>query len=431
MLDKIYFNEKISELEEALKKRNFDASIIEDIKQKSNLRKKAIKEVEELKAIRNKASQEIAQMKQKGEDASVKISEMKVLGEKIKELESQAKIADEDFEKLALILPNIPDATVPVGKDETQNKEIKKVGEIRKFNFQIKDHVEIAEKLNILDLDRAAKVTGSRFAFLRGFGAKLERALINFMLDIAINEHGYEEWWTPYIVNRATLTGTGQLPKFEEDLFKIPSKEDSEKDLFLIPTAEVPLTNLFRDEILDGNKLPLSITAYTPCFRSEAGSYGKDVRGLIRQHQFDKVELVKIVHPEKSEEEHEKLTRHAETVLERLELPYRRVVLCSGDMGFAASKCYDLEVWLPSANKYREISSCSNFKDFQARRANIRFRYSANDKPQFVHTINGSGLAVGRTWLAILENYQQEDGSVLVPKALQPYIGVEVLKVFN
>jgi seryl-tRNA synthetase len=282
--------------------------------------------------------------------------------------------------------------------------------------------VDVGTALGILDLERATKITGARFSLLRGAGARLERALMSFMLDVHTREHGYEEMWTPFVVNRETLTGTGQLPKFEQDLFKLQGFE-----YFLIPTAEVPVTNVFRGEVLDGKDLPISMTAYTPCFRSEAGSYGKDTRGLIRQHQFDKVELVKFSHPDKSYEDHERLVRDAEVILQRLELPYRVMMLCGADLGFGAAKCFDLEVWLPSQKTYREISSCSNYEDFQARRANIKFRASATDKPRFVHTINGSGLAIGRTWLAILENYQQEDGSVKVPKALVPYLGMDTI----
>jgi seryl-tRNA synthetase len=423
MLDSKYFSDKIDLLVAGLEKRSADTSLVSEIKTRAEKRRKAISEVERLKAERNKASAEIAAAKKAGQNVDARVTEMRGAGDRIKQLDAELAQVEEDFKSLALSLPNIPHESVPYGKSADENVEQKKWGEIRKFAFQPKDHVDLGSGLGILDLDRGAKVTGARFAFLRGAGARLERALMNFMLDIATREHGYTELWTPYMVNRATMTGTGQLPKFEQDLFKLQGH-----DYFLIPTAEVPVTNFFRDEILDEKDLPISMTAYTPCFRSEAGSYGKDTRGLIRQHQFDKVELVKFAHPDRSYEDHERLTRDAELVLERLELPYRRMLLCGGDMGFGAAKCYDLEVWLPSAGTYREISSCSNFEDFQARRSNVKFRPGPAEKPRFVHTINGSGLAVGRTWLAILENYQQEDGSVKVPKALVPYIGQDVIK---
>ncbi|HRK01963.1 MAG TPA: serine--tRNA ligase [Oligoflexia bacterium] len=423
MLDARYFGEKIEDLEKALAKRHADRSLVEQIKTKAESRKKAISEVERLKAYRNQASQEIAAAKKSGQNVDAKLAEMKGVADQIKVLDSQAAQIDEDFKSLALVMPNIPHASVPTGKTAEDNVKAREWGSPKKFNFQPKDHTDLGSALGILDFDRAAKITGARFALLKGIGAKLERALMNFMLDIHVNEHGYTETWTPLMVNRQALVGTGQLPKFEQDLFKIEGQ-----DYFLIPTAEVPVTNIFRDEILDGKDLPLKFTAYTPCFRSEAGSYGKDTRGLIRQHQFDKVEIVKFTHPDTSYDEHEKLVRDAEVILQRLELPYRVMTLCGGDLGFGAAKCYDLEVWVPSQNAYREISSCSNFEDFQARRANIRFRETPTDKPRFVHTLNGSGLAIGRTWLAILENYQQEDGSIIVPKALQSYVGTNVLK---
>lgn len=423
MLDTKYFSEKLDVLVAALEKRNADTSLVSEIKARSDKRKKAIVEVERLKAVRNQASAEIAVAKKAGQNVDEKVAEMRGVGDTIKKLDVELAQIEEDFKSLALSLPNIPHASVPKGRDSGDNVEVRKWGEIRELGFAPKDHTELGEKLGILDFERAAKITGARFALLKGLGARMERGLMNFMLDVHTKEHGYTETWTPFMVNRETLTGTGQLPKFEADLFKIQGF-----DYFLIPTAEVPMTNIFRDEILDGAELPICMTAYTPCFRSEAGSYGKDTRGLIRQHQFDKVELVKFAHPDKSYEEHEKLVRDAEVILQRLELPYRVMTLCGGDLGFGAAKCYDIEVWLPSQNAYREISSCSNFEDFQARRANIKFRENPTDKPRFVHTLNGSGLAIGRTWLAILENFQQEDGSVRVPKALQPYIGVDVIK---
>lgn len=422
MLDSKYFSEKIEVLIAGLKKRNAELSLVEDIQKRAETRRKMIVETEKLKAERNGANQEIAAAKKSGANIDAKLAEMKILSDRIKHLDAELTKAEDDFKSLALTLPNIPHESVPNGKSSEENKEVKKWGEPRKFSFEPKDHADIGEKLGIIDFERATKITGSRFSVMRGFGAKLERALMNFMLDVHTKEHGYEETLTPFMVNRDSMIGTGQLPKFEQDLFKIQGH-----DFFLIPTAEVSVTNIFRNEILEGKNLPLNLTAYSPCFRSEAGSYGKDTKGLIRQHQFDKVELVKFAHPEKSYDEHEKLVKHAETILERLELPYRRMLLCGGDMGFGAAKCYDLEVWLPSQKTYREISSCSNFEDFQARRAAIRFKDGPNDKPRYVHTLNGSGLAIGRTWLAILENFQEEDGSVRIPKVLQPYLGVEKL----
>lgn len=424
MLDTKYFSEKIDTLIEGLKKRNADLALVEDIKTRAERRKKIIHESEKLKAYRNQVSQEIAVMKKSGQNADTKVIEMRGVGDQIKALDGELSDAEESFKTLALSLPNIPHESVPIGSDSSQNKEVRKWGEIKKFSFTPKDHTDIGEALGILDFERATKITGTRFSLLRGWGAKLERALMNFMLDVQTKEHGYEEIFPPLMVNRDSLTGTNQLPKFENDLFAIKGT-----DYFLIPTAEVPVTNIHRGEILDGKDLPKKMTAYTPCFRSEAGSYGKDTRGLIRQHQFNKVEIVKYSRPETSYEEHEKLVKDAETILQRLELPYKTMLLCGGDLGFGAAKCYDLEVWLPSQNSYREISSCSNFEDFQARRANIKFKDGPNDKPRFVHTLNGSGLAIGRTWLAILENYQQEDGSVVIPKVLRPYLGVEKIEV--
>ncbi len=421
MLDSIYLSEKIDVLVNALKKRNYDVKLVDEIKSRYEKRKKFLTEVETLKAQRNKSSAEIATAKKSGQNVDDKIKETRALGDRIKTLDEDLAKLNEDFKSLAHTIPNMPHESVPQGKDANDNKVIREWGKPTKFDFKVKDHVDLGEALGILDQERAAKMTGARFSLLKGKGALLERSLINFMLDIQTKENGYTEFWTPYMVNRNSLFGVGQLPKFEPDLFKI----SGEQEYFLIPTAEVPLTNVFANEILSGADLPMKMTAYTPCFRSEAGSYGKDTRGLIRQHQFDKIEIVKLAHPDKSYEEHEKLLHDAETILQRLELPYRVVLLCGGDMGFSAAKCYDLEVWLPSQNTYREISSCSNFEDFQARRANIRFREGPQDKPKFVHTINGSGLAVGRTWLAILENYQQADGSIKIPKALQPYIGLE------
>ncbi|MEW6056574.1 MAG: serine--tRNA ligase [Bdellovibrionota bacterium] len=422
MLDSKYFGEKIDVLVSALNKRRSDTSLVDEIKARAEKRRKAISEVEQLKAKRNQASAEIAAAKKSGQNVDARVAEMKGVSDHIKRLDQELAQIEEDFKNLALSLPNIPHASVPTGRDSNENQEVRRWGESKKFSFEPKDHVDVGTALGILDLERATKITGARFSLLKGWGARLERALMNFMLDIHTKEHGYTELWVPFMVNRESATGTGSLPKFEADLFRVAGA-----DYFLIPTAEVPVTNYARDEILEAKDLPVKMTAYTPCFRSEAGSYGKDTRGLIRQHQFDKVEIVKYSHPDTSYEEHEKLVRDAEVVLQRLELPYRVMNLCSGDLSFGAAKCYDIEVWLPSQKAYREISSCSNFEDFQARRANIKFRASPTDKPRFVHTLNGSGLAIGRTWLAILENFQQEDGSVQVPKALVPYLGVDVL----
>jgi seryl-tRNA synthetase len=372
--------------------------------------------MEQLRARQNKASETIAQRKKNNENADDVIAEMKQIKEESANLDLIAKQAEEDLEEILLSLPNLPDESVPAGKNEADNQEIRRWGEIPSFNFEVRDHVDIAEKLGIVDFSRGAKISGARFTLSLGYGARLERALINFMLDIHTQKHGYQEALPPFLVNTASVQGTGQLPKFSADLFKIDNT-----DYWLIPTAEVPVTNIHRDEILSLEDLPKYYVAHTPCFRSEAGSYGKDTRGMIRVHQFNKVELVKFTTPESSWEELEKLTANAEYILQQLGLAYRVVCLCGGDLGFSAAKTYDLEVWVPAQNTYREISSCSNFTDFQARRANIRFK--RDKKPEFVHTLNGSGLAVGRTVVAILENYQQEDGSVIIPEALRPYMG--------
>ncbi|HNQ15223.1 MAG TPA: serine--tRNA ligase, partial [Pyrinomonadaceae bacterium] len=353
------------------------------------------------------------------DDAESKKVEVAGLKDRQAELDEQRKEFESRMSDLLANLPNIPAADVPVGEDEAANVEVRRWGTTREFDFEVSDHVDIGERLGILDLERAVKITGSRFAILNGAGARLERALVNFMLEVHTREHGYTETLPPFMVNRKSLFGTNQLPKFEEDLFHIKD----ERGFALIPTAEVPVTNYYSDEILEAKDLPKYFTAYTPCFRSEAGSYGRDTRGLIRQHQFEKVELVKLTMPENSEEEHEKLTANAERILQLLGLPYRTVVLSTGDMGFGSRKTYDIEVWLPSQNTFREISSCSNCGDFQARRMNLRFRRAGGSKPEFVHTLNGSGLAVGRTWIAVIENYQQADGSVVIPEVLQPYIG--------
>lgn len=380
-------------------------------------RRELLQETEQLKNRRNTVSQEVAGRKRSGENADELIQEMKVVGDRIKELDDEIRILDESLQQVLLSIPNMPHASVPVGRTEEENVEVRRIGDIPSFDFEVKPHWEVAQDLGILDFEAAAKVTGSRFVFYKGLGARLERALINFMMDLHSDEHGYEEMLPPYIVNRDSLTGTGQLPKFEEDVFKLENSE-----YFLIPTAEVPVTNYHREDILTNEQLPVNFVAFSACFRSEAGSAGRDTRGLIRQHQFNKIELVKLVKPEDSYEELEKLTGHAERVLQLLQLPYRVLSLCTGDIGFTSAKTYDLEVWLPNSGAYREISSCSNFEDFQARRANIRFRRDAKAKPEFVHTLNGSGLALGRTVAAILENYQQADGSIVVPDVLVPYM---------
>lgn len=426
MLDPKLFHDGIEEVKARLVGRSVDDAVLSAIGELSDLRRTLIGEVETLRSERNAVSKEIGQLKgqakkdpEKAQEADKKMGAMRELGGKLKVLESELKSIEDKFRDQLLRVPNIADASVPVGKSEEENKEISSWGEIPQFSFKPKDHVTLGEELGIFDFERAGKISGARFGVSYGAAARLERALIQFMLDLHTREHGYTEVLPPFLVSRESMVGTGQLPKFEEDAFKTGT---SEKELFLIPTAEVPLTNLYGDEILSADDLPQSFTAYTPCFRSEAGSYGRDTRGLIRQHQFQKVELVKFVHPDRSFEELENLVGHAEKVLQLLELPYRKMLLCSGDMGFGATKCYDLEVWLPGQQKFREISSCSNFVDFQARRAHIRFRPEAGAKPEFVHTLNGSGLAVGRTLVALMENYQREDGSIQVPKALCPYL---------
>ena len=396
-------------------------------------RREAITQAETLKAQRNKLTEEIARLRREGTDAAALTEQTRTLKTQGESLETAAAAADERLRERMQTLPNLPQDDVPQGRSEHDNREEKAWGEKPAFDFPAKPHWELGEALGILDFNRAAKISGSRFVVHFGQGARLERALANFMLDLHTSEHGYTEVLPPYMVNSKSLFGTGQLPKFAEDLFHCDDKGAYEPGVFqdsdhwLIPTAEVPVTNLFRDETLDGAQLPISFCAYTPCFRSEAGSYGKDVRGMIRQHQFQKVELVKFVRPEDSNAEHERLTRHAEMVLERLGLAYRRMLLCTGDMGFASAKTYDLEVWLPGQELYREISSCSNFEAFQARRANLRYRAAGAKKSEFLHTINGSGLAVGRTYLAILENYQQADGSIKIPEALIPYMNGETM----
>lgn len=419
MLDLKFLRENREKVTSEIKKRGIDLDL-EDLIRYDDKRKEFSKKADELKAKKNKVSDEIGKLKREGKEdvAEEKREEMKGISYEIKELDERIKRCEDSIAEILLLIPNLPDASVPVGPDETGNVEVKKWGEPPKFSFKPQAHWDIGEELGIIDFERAGKITGARFALYKGAGALLERALINFMLNLHTKEHGYTEVLPPFMVNRQSMTGTGQLPKFEKELFKVEND-----DYFLIPTAEVPVTNIHRDEILEGDKLPIYYAAYTPCFRREAGSYGKDTRGLIRQHQFNKVELVKFVKPDDSYNELEALLLNAEEVLKRLNLPYRVIVLCTGDMGFAAAKTYDIEVWLPGQNKYREISSCSNFTDFQARRANIRFRREQKAKLEYVHTLNGSGLAVGRTLVAILENYQQEDGTVIVPEALRHYMG--------
>jgi len=421
MLDIKFVRSETEQVRQGMAKRNAKVPLDEFLKLDEERRKKLV-EVEQLKNKRNTVSKEVGRLKSGGQDATALIKEMQEAGDRIQKLDIEVRESEEKLQQILLEIPNIPHESVPVGPDETGNQLIRTWGEPRQFNFTPKPHDEIGVNLGIMDFERAAKISGARFVVMKNWGAKLERALFTFMLDLHTREHGYSEIFPPFLVNRASMTGTGQLPKFEEDAFKVTG------DYFLIPTAEVPVTNLHRDEILDAEMLPIKYVAYSACFRAEAGSAGRDTRGIIRQHQFNKVELVKFCKPEDSYEEHEKLVRDAEAVLQRLGLPYRVMLLCSGDQGFSAAKCYDLEVWLPSYNTYREISSCSNFEAFQARRANIKYRPAAGAKPEFVHTLNGSGVAVGRTVAAVLENYQNEDGSVTIPEALQPYMGVDVIK---
>jgi seryl-tRNA synthetase len=420
MLDAKYIREHIDEVRERLSQRGQPLSLDQFVLIDSE-RRKAIQEWERLRALQKKVSEEVSKRKRGGTDASELISEMKKVSQEVKDLDRVVEEKERALQEFLLVIPNLPHPSVPKGTDSSENEEVRRWGEIPKFDFEPKPHWDIGEELGILDFKTGAKIAGARFTLYWDLGAKLERALINFMLDLHTREHGYQEVLPPFMVNRTTMTGTGQLPKFEEELFKIEGLE-----YFLIPTAEVPVTNIHQDEVLEENVLPLYYTAYTPCFRKEAGSYGKDTRGLIRQHQFNKVELVKFSKPESSYEELEKLLSNAEEVLKRLKLPYRVVTLCTGDLGFSASKTYDIEVWLPGQNTFKEISSCSNFEDFQARRAKIRYRVSGKSKTEYVHTLNGSGLAVGRTLVAILENYQQADGSVIIPEVLRSYLyGVE------
>ncbi|OLE54059.1 MAG: serine--tRNA ligase [Acidobacteria bacterium 13_1_20CM_3_53_8] len=427
MLDLNFVRENLERVRAALEKRGMPTEVLDDFTQADGIRRQAIAESDQLNSERNKASREIGALMKEGkrEDAKDRREQVTLLKESIATRDRERDAAEARMRQLLSTLPNIPHESVPVGKDEAANVEIRRWGAKPEFDFEPKDHVDLGTKLGILDLERASKIASARFAILNGAGARLERALINFMLELHTSEHGYRETLPPFIVNAASLFGTGQLPKFEEDLFKL----EDERNLYLIPTAEVPVTNYHRDEILDAAELPMKWTAYTPCFRSEAGSYGRDTRGVIRQHQFEKVELVKYALPENSYEELEALTRDAERVLQLLGIHYRVVALSTGDLGFGAAKTYDIEVWLPSQKTFREISSCSNYEEFQARRAQIRFRRAGRAKPEYVHTLNGSGLAIGRTWIAVLENYQQRDGSIVIPEALLPYMnGLEKIE---
>ncbi|HHW71353.1 MAG TPA: serine--tRNA ligase [Clostridiales bacterium] len=417
MLDIKFIRNNIELVEEALKKRNAKGNLDEFLKLDKS-RRELIAKSEQLKQTRNEVSQEIGRLKRDKKDITHLTKEMKELGQEIKRYDRELKEVEEKLNDILLSIPNIPNEDVPVGQSDEDNKEIRRWGEVKEFDFEAKAHWDLGEELGILDPKTAAKVTGARFTFLKGLGARLERALVNFMLDLHTTEHGYTEVFPPYMVHRRSMVGTGQLPKFEEDAFKIEGT-----DYYMIPTAEVPVTNMYREEIIDGDILPIKHVAYSACFRAEAGSAGRDTRGLIRQHQFNKVELVKFTRPEESYEELEKLTNNAEEVLKRLGLPYRVVVLCTGDLGFSSAKTYDIEVWMPSYNRYVEISSCSNFEDFQARRADIKYRPKKGEKAVYVHTLNGSGVAVGRTVAAIMENYQMADGSIEIPKALIPYMG--------
>jgi seryl-tRNA synthetase len=423
MLDLNFVRENLPLVEEKLRQRGMDpTTVLKDFREVDKQRRHAITETETRNAQRNKASEDIAKLKKAGQDATAAMAQTKELREQIQTLERTAADLDGRLREILAGIPNIPHSSVPVGHSAEENVEVRRWGKAPQFDFTPKPHWDLGPELGVLDLERAVKLTGARFAVYWDLGAKLERALANFMLDLHTREHGYTEVLPPYLVNSESMYGTGQLPKFAADSFRVPH---GEKDLWLIPTAEVPVTNLYRNEILEAARLPISLTAYTPCFRSEAGSYGKDVRGIIRQHQFQKVELVKFTRPVNSYDEHEKLTRDAEQVLQKLGLHYRVVTLCTGDMGPSSAKTYDIEVWLPGQQLFREISSCSNFESYQARRANIRYRPEGKNKTEFVHTLNGSALAVGRTWVAIVENYQQADGSVSIPEVLRPYMGAE------
>lgn len=418
MLELAYLRDHLDQVRKAVRDRGLPGSELDEFLLRDEQRRRAITEAESLKAERNRANADIGRLKAEGQDASAVLARMKDVSARIKELDRRAEELDQEVRDVLLRIPNLPHPSAPVGSSPAQNQEVRRWGEPPKFAFTPKPHWELGEALGILDLERAAKIAGARFALYTGLGARLERALANFMLDLHTREHGYAEVLPPAIVNAQSLVGTGNLPRFEQDLFKLEGT-----DYYLSPTAEVQVTNLFREETFDPDKLPLKLVAYTPCFRSEAGSYGKDTRGLVRQHQFQKVELVKFARPEQSYDELESLTRDAETILQRLGLAYRVVVLCTGDMGFAAAKTYDLEVWLPGLTAYKEISSCSNFEAFQARRTGLRYRLPGKTRTDYVHTLNGSGLAIGRTWMALVENYQQANGSVVIPEALRSYLG--------
>ena len=418
MLDLRFLRENYEEIRKKLESRGEDLSEFEQFPEFDEKRRKLISQTEVLKAERNEASKQISVLKREGKDADEAITKMRQVSDQIKEYDEQLSEVQQRLNLVMLSIPNIPHETAPIGESEDDNVVVRTWGEKKEFDFEAQAHWDLAEKLDILDFERASKVAGSRFVFYKGLGARLERALINFMMDFHADEHGYEEMIPPFLVNRASMTGTGQLPKFAEDAFHIENW-----DYYLIPTSEVPVTNYYRDEILTGEDLPKKFVAYSANFRSEAGSAGRDTRGLIRQHQFNKVELVRLVKPEESYEALEELTNNAEKILQLLGLPYQVLNMCTADLGFTAAKKYDIEVWVPSQNKYREISSCSNFEDFQARRANLRFRRDRDSKPEFMHTLNGSGVAVGRTVTAILENYQEEDGSVVIPEVLRPYMG--------
>ena len=427
MLDLSFVRDNLSVVEEKLRLRGMDpAQVLKDFHQVDTQRRQAITEAETMKARRNRASEDIAKLKKSGQDASAQIAETKELREQIQQREKGAEEFEAKLKDILSGIPNLPHESVPAGKSAEDNVEVRRWGAPPKFDFTPKPHWELGQQLGVLDFERATKLSGARFAVYWDLGARLERALANFMLDLHTRDHGYTEVLPPYLVNSESMYGTGQLPKFASDLFKVPH---GEKDLWLIPTAEVPVTNLYRDEVLDASRLPISLTAHTSCFRSEAGSYGKDVRGIIRQHQFQKVELVKFARPDTSYEQLEKLTHDAEEVLQKLGLHYRVVALSTADMGFASAKTYDIEVWLPGQALFREISSCSNFESFQARRANIRYRPEGKNKAELVHTLNGSGLAVGRTWVAIMENFQQADGSILLPEVLRPAMGTDRIQV--
>ena len=416
MLEARYIRDHLEEVQTRLASRGQTISLDQFVEIDSQ-RRKIVQEWEKLRSLQKKVSDEVSRRKKEGQDAADLISEMKKVSQELKDLDNVVQEKEKNLQEFLMVVPNLPHSSVPIGKDSSDNDEVRQWGEIPRFDFKPKPHWDLGEELGILDFKSGAKIAGARFTLYWDLGAKLERALINFMLDLHTREHGYREVLPPFMVNRTAMTGTGQLPKFEEELFKVEGM-----DYFLIPTAEVPVTNIHQDEVLEEKDLPLYYTAYTPCFRKEAGSYGKDTRGLIRQHQFNKVELVKFTKPENSYDELEKLLSNAEEVLKRLKLPYRVVNLCTGDLGFSASKTYDIEVWLPGQDTFKEISSCSNFEDFQARRAKIRYRVSGKSKTEYVHTLNGSGLAVGRTLVAILENYQQADGSVVIPEVLRPYL---------